>query len=277
MSYSPHEWEENELITKSKMNHIEQGIKEASESSGTPGQDGQDGQDGVDGKSAYELAVENGFEGTVTEWLASLHGKDGEDGVDGEGVPAGGSAGQVLVKKSSIDYDTEWQTLEPEGGGGDVVTGVTSFAGRTGYVVPSQGDYTAEMVGARPNDWFPSASDVGAVPTTRTVNGKPLSSNIELDAEDVGARSITWMPTADDIDAVPVDEFETYKSQVSSALQDKVSNNALQSSINSAKEEVMTACIQSTSISNAVSLTQTAYDALTTKDATTLYVILEEG
>lgn len=31
------------------------------------------------------------------------------------------------------------------------------------------------------------ASDVGAVPTTRTVNGKALSGNISLDAEDVGA------------------------------------------------------------------------------------------
>ncbi len=31
---------------------------------------------GLDGKSAYELAVEEGFEGTLEEWLASLHGKD---------------------------------------------------------------------------------------------------------------------------------------------------------------------------------------------------------
>lgn len=32
-----------------------------------------------------------------------------------------------------------------------------------------------------------SASDVGAVPTTRTVNGKALSSNVTLSASDVGA------------------------------------------------------------------------------------------
>ena len=36
-----------------------------------------------DGKSAYEIAVENGFEGSVEEWLASLKGADGEDGKDG--------------------------------------------------------------------------------------------------------------------------------------------------------------------------------------------------
>ena len=36
-----------------------------------------------DGKSAYELAVDNGFEGTEQEWIASLQGKDGVDGQDG--------------------------------------------------------------------------------------------------------------------------------------------------------------------------------------------------
>ena len=34
----------------------------------------------VQGKSAYQLAVENGFVGTVTQWLASLKGADGSSG-----------------------------------------------------------------------------------------------------------------------------------------------------------------------------------------------------
>lgn len=38
------------------------------------------GDKGDDGKSAYELALENGFEGTEEEWLESLQGTDGEDG-----------------------------------------------------------------------------------------------------------------------------------------------------------------------------------------------------
>ena len=47
----------------------------------------------IEGKSAYEVAVKNGFEGTEEEWLASLQGppgpagpagKDGKDGQDGE-------------------------------------------------------------------------------------------------------------------------------------------------------------------------------------------------
>lgn len=41
---------------------------------------GAPGADGADGKSAYEIAVDNGFLGTKTEWLASLKGEKGNDG-----------------------------------------------------------------------------------------------------------------------------------------------------------------------------------------------------
>lgn len=47
------------------------------------GQKGDAGADGVDGKSAYELAQDNGFAGTMQEWLASLVGADGANGADG--------------------------------------------------------------------------------------------------------------------------------------------------------------------------------------------------
>lgn len=58
-----------------------------------------------------------------------------------------------------------------------IPTGVTSFNGRTGAVEPQEGDYTADMI--------------GAVPTTRTVNGKPLSGNVSLVAADIGALPIS--------------------------------------------------------------------------------------
>lgn len=41
------------------------------------------GSNGDDGKSAYELAVENGYQGTEEEWLASLKGSAGNQGDDG--------------------------------------------------------------------------------------------------------------------------------------------------------------------------------------------------
>ena len=42
------------------------------------------GEDLPRGKSAYEVAVENGFSGTETEWLASLKGATGAAGADGK-------------------------------------------------------------------------------------------------------------------------------------------------------------------------------------------------
>ena len=58
---------------------------------GPVGPDGNDGADGADGKSAYELAVENGFVGTEAEWLDSLKGEDGTDGIIGvDGVDGKG-------------------------------------------------------------------------------------------------------------------------------------------------------------------------------------------
>jgi hypothetical protein len=46
------------------------------------------GGGGADGASAYELALQQGFAGTLAEWLASLKGPPGNDGV-GEAGPVG--------------------------------------------------------------------------------------------------------------------------------------------------------------------------------------------
>lgn len=42
------------------------------------------GTKGEDGKSAYQIALDEGFEGSETEWLASLKGADGRNGIDGK-------------------------------------------------------------------------------------------------------------------------------------------------------------------------------------------------
>ena len=48
----------------------------------------QTGANGKDGRSAYEIAIENGFVGTAAEWLESLKGRDGLPGKDGaDGLP----------------------------------------------------------------------------------------------------------------------------------------------------------------------------------------------
>ena len=90
---------------------------------GIDGQNGADGQDGVngsDGKSAYEIAVANGFTGTEVEWLESLKGSDGKDGADGlpgkdgvDGEPGadgtdGKSAYIIAVEHGFTGTETEW-------------------------------------------------------------------------------------------------------------------------------------------------------------------------
>ena len=45
--------------------------------------DGKDGKDGENGKSAYEIAVQNGYDGTESDWLKSLKGQKGDTGEPG--------------------------------------------------------------------------------------------------------------------------------------------------------------------------------------------------
>lgn len=54
------------------------------------------GMDGKEGKSAYELAVENGFTGSLTEWLASLGGSGGK------------SAYEIAVDNGFEGSEKEW-------------------------------------------------------------------------------------------------------------------------------------------------------------------------
>lgn len=58
------------------------------------------------GKSAYEIAQENGFKGTPTEWLASLKGDTPEIGPNGTWVISGIDTG-VIASPSLAGYATE--------------------------------------------------------------------------------------------------------------------------------------------------------------------------
>ncbi|SFB10826.1 collagen-like protein [Selenomonas ruminantium] len=120
-------------------------------STGTGGQ-------GKDGRSAYEVAKDTGFEGTVQEWLESLKGKDGERGTDGKpganGVPgkdgangADGKAATIKVGKvttgsaprvvnvgteSEAIFDFTLPVTDTGSGGG---TGTPGKDGRSAYEI----------------------------------------------------------------------------------------------------------------------------------------------
>ncbi len=57
------------------------------------------------GSSAYAIAVDNGYSGTVAQWLTSLKGEDGDDGDDGDD---GASAYQVAVANGFSGSQSAW-------------------------------------------------------------------------------------------------------------------------------------------------------------------------
>jgi len=69
------------------------------------GETGAAGQNGTNGKSAFELAVEKGYEGTLDEWLASLVGETGAAGQNGTN---GKSAFELAVEKGYEGTLDEW-------------------------------------------------------------------------------------------------------------------------------------------------------------------------
>ena len=71
---------------------------------------------GEDGLSAYEIAIENGFEGTEEEWLASLKGEPGKDGKQG---PAGESGVYILSEGETLESVPEDATVVVDPNGGD--------------------------------------------------------------------------------------------------------------------------------------------------------------
>ena len=69
------------------------------------GEKGDTGSRGADGKSAYEVALQNGFTGTEADWLTSLKGQKGDTGAKGERGEKG-EAGEIGEKGEKGDTGT---------------------------------------------------------------------------------------------------------------------------------------------------------------------------
>ena len=76
---------------------------------GVQGDAGPQGIQGIQGDTGPQ-----GLKGDTGD--TGPQGLSGNDGADGQGVPTGGTTGQVLKKASATDYDTEW--ADESGGGG---------------------------------------------------------------------------------------------------------------------------------------------------------------
>lgn len=71
---------------------------------------GGSGEPGPAGKSAYEVAVQNGFVGTAAQWLASLKGATGATGPQGPTGPAGSNA---TVTSASVTSALGYTPVSP--------------------------------------------------------------------------------------------------------------------------------------------------------------------
>ena len=96
---------------------------------------GANGEKGTDGKSAYQIAVEQGYQGSESDWLSSLKGDKGEKGNTGaKGNPGqdgadGKSAYAIAVEHGYEDSEKKW-LLSLKGEKGD--TGERGEKGDTG-------------------------------------------------------------------------------------------------------------------------------------------------
>ena len=97
---------------------------------GKPGAQGEPGKPGENGKSAYELAVESGFNGTKKEWLESLaHGPKGPAGDPGK-TGADGKSAFELAEDAGFKGSLQDWLASLKGPKGD--TGATGQPGAPG-------------------------------------------------------------------------------------------------------------------------------------------------
>ncbi|WP_143645436.1 hypothetical protein [Streptomyces swartbergensis] len=132
---------------------------------------------GTPGKSAYEIAVDEGFTGTVTEWLASLVGREGEQGQQGETGPqpplGAAGAGPTIALRSDDPSTSNARTPTAHAashgtGGSDPVTPTAIGAEPAGTAASAVAAHAADT------------TDVHGIPNTallETVSGAQAKAN----------------------------------------------------------------------------------------------------
>lgn len=127
---------------------------------GLNGSDGADGVDGLDGKSAYQLAVDSGFVGTLNQWILSLKGDKGDKGDTGNTGLTGGtgltgaegkSAYQVALDNGFVGTLSAWlaSLVGPQGPQG--IQGIQGIPGNNGTNGVDGTSFTVDATGLLAN------------------------------------------------------------------------------------------------------------------------------
>lgn len=125
----------------------------------------------------------------------------GAPGADGQGVPAGGTLGQVLKKASGTDYDAVWANEVDVTGKADKVTGATS-----GNLAALDGNGNLTDSGAKASDFVTDVSgkaDKVASPTAGNFAGLNAAGNLV----DSGSKASDFLTQHQDISG-KVDQVE---------------------------------------------------------------------
>lgn len=126
------------------------------------------GADGAEGKSAYKLAVENGYRGTQAQWLESLKGEAGTDGASGK------SAYELAVENGYRGTQTQW------------LTSLVGANGKSAYDLACESGFDGDLAA-----WLDSLVGEDGVDGTNGANGK---SAYELAVENGFDGSVTqWL------------------------------------------------------------------------------------
>ncbi len=144
------------------------------------GDTGEGGATGETGLSAYQVAVADGFVGTISEWLASLIGDTGSDGI---------SAYQVALNNGFVGNEAAWlaSLIGAQGPVGPDEVTTTTDTDITGLI---KGNGSKILQATADTDFLtPGTASSTYVPKTRTVNGRALTSDISVTKGDVGLGS----------------------------------------------------------------------------------------
>lgn len=144
---------------KAKLESLKQGLD------GKDGQDGKQGEKGEDGLSAYDLAKQQGYNGSLTDWLKSLKGDKGQSGANGRDGSSGKdgkdglSAYEIAVKRGFKGTETQWlKSLKgKDGRDGKSIQGPSGASGLSAYQIAVRNGF----VGSE-KDWLKSLKGSGA-------------------------------------------------------------------------------------------------------------------
>ena len=93
----------------------------------------------ITGKSAYEIAVENGYKGTEEEWLESLKGDKGDSGIKGQ---TGKSAYEIAVENGFVGTEKDWLDSLKGINGSNGTNGLNGSNGKSAYEIAVDNGFT---------------------------------------------------------------------------------------------------------------------------------------